>query len=82
MIPSAFGRGKGLTPAAVTQELRGELTVVDQVDDLRDEVADTLDILLQRQHDRVKLYVAHRTIATLIPRRVRGSHGSLWPVAR
>ena len=41
--------------AAVTQELRGELTVVDQVDDLRDEVADTLDILLQRQHDRVKL---------------------------
>ena len=55
--------------AAVTQELRGELTVVDQVDDLRDEVADTLDILLQRQHDRVKLSAAHRTLATLIPRR-------------
>ena len=64
--------------AAVTQELRGELTVVDQVDDLRDEVADTLDILLQRQHDRVKLSAAHRTLATLI-RATEDSHRSRPP---
>ena len=55
--------------AAVTQKLRGKLTVVDQVEDLRDEVTDTLDFLLQRQRDRVQLSAAHMTLATLIPRR-------------
>ena len=55
--------------AAVTQKLRGKLTTVQSVEDLRDEVADTLDFLQQRHRDKTKLCAAHLTLATLIPRR-------------
>ena len=55
--------------ACVTQKLRGKFAAVDTVEDLRDEVADTLDFLLQRQRDRVQLSASHMTLATLILRR-------------